>query len=163
MERSRLSAAVYKRTGTVISPDDPAFAIVELNRLVVVEEMGQLLEQLEALLDKIDSGARDIAAKVASQGVGHVAEREREARKTIATDTQEAQRRLSVEIEKVGAAVARQVAAAIRAAQPSPRAGTVHRRWLLACAAAGLVSFTAGFAVGELVATDYFFGRSAGR
>jgi len=163
MDRSRLSAAVYKKTGTVISPDDPAFAIVELNRLVVEEAIGHLLEQLEALLDKIDSGARDLAAKVASQGVGYVAEREREARKTIASVTEEAQRRLAVEIEKVSASVARQVAAAIRAAQAPPRAGTVHRRWLLTCAAFGLVSFTAGFAAGQLVTVDYFYGRSHGR
>jgi hypothetical protein len=32
MGRSRLSAAVYEKAGIVIDPDDPAFAVVELNR-----------------------------------------------------------------------------------------------------------------------------------
>jgi len=163
MEWSRLSAAVYKKTGTVISPDDPAFAIVELNRLVVEEAIGRLLEQLETLLGKIDVGAKVIAAEVASKGVGHVAEKLREARQTIKCDVEEAQRRLTEKTENVGECVARQVAAAIRTAQPSPRAGPVRRRWLLACAAASLLSFTAGFAAGELVTTDYYFGRPHGR
>jgi hypothetical protein len=162
MDRSRLLAAVYKRTGIVIGPDDPAFALVEINRLLVEEAVSLLVERLETLPGQIEASAKALAAEVAGQGVQRVVENLREARQTIAADSEGAQRRIAENVEKVGAAVARQVAAAIRAAQPSPRAGSIGKRWLLACAVIGLVSCSGGFVAGQLT-TGNLLRESSGR
>jgi hypothetical protein len=145
MDRSRLSAAVYKRTGIVIDPGDPAFAVVEPNRLVIEEVASRVAERLETLPERIQSSAKALATEVAHQGAQRVVETLREARQTIASDSEEAQRRIAERIEKAGDTVAREVAAAMRAALPSRRAGATRRGWLLACAAVGLVSCTGGF------------------
>jgi hypothetical protein len=162
MDRSRLLAAVYKRTGIVIGPDDPAFALVEINRLVVEEAVSHVVERLETLPGQIEASAKALAAEVAGQGVQRVVENLREARQTIAADSEGAQRRIAENVEKVGASVARQVAAATRAAQPSPRAASIGKRWLLACAVVGLVSCSGGFVAGQL-ATANVFRESSGR
>jgi predicted dinucleotide-binding enzyme len=145
MDRSRLSAAVYKRTGIVIDPGDPAFAVVEPNRLVIEEVASRVAERLETLPERIQSSAKALATEVAHQGAQRVVETLREARQTIASDSEEAQRRIAERIEKARGTVAREVAAAMRAALPSRRAGATRRGWLLACAAVGLVSCTGGF------------------
>src|SRR6266404_2321962 len=86
MDRSRLSAAVYKRTGIVIDPGDPAFAVVEPNRLVIEEVASRVAERLETLSERIQSSAKALATEVAHQGVQRVVETLREARQTIASD-----------------------------------------------------------------------------
>src|SRR6266576_1799499 len=83
MNRSRLSAAVYKRTGIVIDPGDPAFAVVEPNRLVIEEVASRVAERLETLPERIQSSAKALATEVAHQGVQRVVETLREARQTI--------------------------------------------------------------------------------
>jgi len=116
MDRSRLSAAVYKKTGIVIDPDDPAFALVELDRLVVEEAASRLAERLETLPERIQSSAKALAAEVGAQGVLRVVEMLGEARRTIASDTEQAQQRIAEQTAKASKGLAREAAEVVRAA-----------------------------------------------
>ena len=167
MDKSRLSLAVYKRTGFALDPGDPAFALIELNRLVLeelIEEAGsRLAQQLNALPDRIHSSSTAVAAELASQGVQRVVEMLIESRRTIASDAEQAQQRIAEQTEKTVKVLAQQVAEVVRAAQPLSRRGAAHVRWLLAGATIGVVSCTGGFVAGQLTGTHNLFEQSAGR
>jgi hypothetical protein len=45
-ERRRLAAALLERTGLKVDPDDPAFVLVELNRMVLQEESAKAAEAI---------------------------------------------------------------------------------------------------------------------
>ena len=167
MDKSRLSLAVYKRTGFALDPGDPAFALIELNRLVLEElleeAVGRLAQQLNALPDRIQSSSTAVASELASQGVQRVVEMLIESRRTIASDVEQAQQRIAEQAEKMGKVLAGQVAAVVRAAQTVSRGGAARVRWLLAGATIGVVSCTGGFMAGQLPGTHNLFQQSAGR
>jgi hypothetical protein len=155
MDGSQLSAVVYKKTGVAVGPDDPAFALVELNRLALKEAIeetaGEIIEWLNGFPERIRSSGTALAAEVASQGVQRVVEMLAESRRTIAADTEEAQRRVSDHTAKLHEPLAREVAAVMRAAQTLSRGCAMRWRWLLAIAAVGILSCAYGF-VGGLIA-----------
>jgi len=163
MDRSRLSAAVYKKTGIVIDPDDPAFAVVELNRLVIEEVAGRLAERLETLPERIQERGKALAVEVGVEGVQRVSEVLGEARRTITSHTEQAQQRIAEQTAKASKDLALEVAEVVRAALPSRRAGATRRGWLFACATVGLVSCTGGFVAGQLTTTADLFRESSGR
>jgi|SRR5580692_5226230 hypothetical protein len=152
MDRSQLSAVVYKKTGVALGPDDPAFALVELNRLALKEAIeetaGEIMERLNAFPERIRSSGKHLAAEVATQGMQRVVEMLAESRRTIAADTEQAQRRIADHIAKLSEPLFREVAAAVRAAQTLSRGGAVRARWLLAGAVIGVLSFVYGVAFG---------------
>jgi hypothetical protein len=151
MDRSRLSATVYKKTGIVIDPDDPAFALVELDRLVVEEAASRLAERLETLPERIQSSARALAAEVGAQGVQRVVEMLAEARRTIASDTEQAQHQIAEQTARASKDLAREVAEVVRAAQSLGRGGAARARWLLIGAVIGAACCTVGFVAAEIV------------
>jgi len=151
MDRSRFSAAVYKKTGIVIDPDDPAFAVVELNRLVIEEVAGRLAERLEALPERIQERGKALAIEVGVQGVQRVSEVLGEARRTIASHTEQAQQRIAEQTAKAGKDLAREVAEVVRAAQSLGRGGAARARWLLIGAVIGAACCTVGFVAAEIV------------
>jgi len=152
MDKSRLSVVVYKRTGFPLDEEDPAFVLVELNRVVleelIDESAGRIAERLDTLPERIRSSGTAFAAEVSSQGVKRVTEMLAESRRTIAADTEQAQRRIADHIGKLSEPLFREVAAAVRAAQTLSRGGAVPARWLLAGAAIGVLSFAYGVVLG---------------
>ena len=165
MDRLQLSAAVYKRTGVALGPDDPAFALVELNRLALKEAIeetaGQIMERLNAFPERIRSSGSAVAAEVASQGRQRVVEMLAESRRTIAADTEQAQRRIADHTAKLNEPLVREVAAVVRAAQTFSRASAARSLWLLATVAMVIMSCVCGF-VGGLAAGGHGLFRLTG-
>jgi len=124
--------AIYKKMGIALGPDDPAFALVEMNR-VVLEEMiedavARLANQLNALPERIQSCSSAVASELASQGVQRVVEMLVGARRTIAADAEQAQQRFAEQTAKAGKALDRQVVTIVRATEPPLRGDTVRDR-----------------------------------
>jgi hypothetical protein len=98
MDKARLSSLVYKRTGVALDPQDPAFAIVEMNRAVFEEVLDDALDrigkQLEALPDRIRSSGSAVIAEAARQAMEQIVEALNESRRLIAFDAEQVQRRL---------------------------------------------------------------------
>jgi len=155
MDKSRLSVVVYQRTGFALDPGDPAFALVELNR-VLLEELieqaaGQIAQRLDTLPERIRSSGTAVAAEVASQGMQRVVEMLAESRRTIAADTEQAHRRIAEQTERVIKDLARQVAQIAHAAQNLSHGAAVRARWFAAGAVVGLIVSTAAFVTAQLV------------
>jgi len=163
MDRSRLSATVYKKTGIVIDPDDPAFALVELDRLVVEEAASRLAERLETLPERIQSSAKALAAEVGAQGVQRVVEMLGEARRTIASDTEQAQQRIAEQTARASKDLAREVAEVVRAAQSLSQGRAAWARWFLFGAMIGAACCTMGFVAGEILTSSNVFHMTRGR
>jgi hypothetical protein len=151
MDRSRLSAAVYKKTGIVIDPDDPAFAVVELNRLVIEEVAVRLAERLETLPERIQERGKALAIEVGVQGVQRVSEVLGEARRTIASHTEQAKQQIADQTAKASKDLAREVVEVVRAAQSLGRGGAACARWLLIGAVIGAACCSVGFVAAEIV------------
>ncbi len=167
MDVAQLSAALYKRTGVGLGADDPGFALVELNRLIfdrAIEEAGNRLEErLNKLPERIRSSGTALAAEVGSQGVQRVVEMLAESRRTIASDAEQAQRRIAEHSAKLSEPLTRQVAQVVRATQALTSAATLRTGWLLATTAVGLVSCTCGFVGGQVAAAYGLLWLSVGR
>jgi hypothetical protein len=167
MDKSRLAAAVYKRTGFPLDPGDPAFALVELNRQVleamIEESASRLAERLDTLPERIRSSGTSVAAEVASQGMQRVVEMLAESRRTIASDAEQAQRRIADHTAKLSEPLANQIAEVVRAAQTLSRWSAIRTRWLLAAMAIGIMSCTSGFIGGQVAGTHDLWRLSAGR
>ncbi|HUD24207.1 MAG TPA: hypothetical protein VMQ45_00855 [Burkholderiaceae bacterium] len=99
MDKSRLALVVYKRTGFPLEEEDPAFALVELNRValeeLIDESAARIAERLDTLPERIRSSGNHLAAELATQGMQRVVEMLAESRRTIAADTEQAQRRIA--------------------------------------------------------------------
>jgi hypothetical protein len=160
MDRTRLSAIVYKKTGIVMDPDDPAFAAIEASRLAMEEVVNRFSERLETLPERIQASAKVLASEVACQGVQCVTEALREARQTLAADSEAAQRGIAERVDR--AIVQRQGASAPRSVNSQPRAGSARARWLLACAVVALASFAGGMVVGQVTTVTVFLHAETG-
>ncbi len=155
MDKTRLAAVVYKRTGYPLEPTDSVFAMVELNRVVledlIEDAAGRLAERLDTLPDRIQSSGTSVAAEVATQGMQRVVEMLTESRRTIGSDAEQAQRRIAEQTEKASKDLSRQVGEVVRAAQSLSRGGAARARWLLAGAVIGATCCAVGFVTSELV------------
>ena len=157
MDKSRLSAAVYQRTGVALDSGDPAFALVELSRVVleelIEESAGRIAQRLGTLPDRIQSSGAAVAAKVASDGVQRVVEMLGESRRTIVADTEQAQRRIAEQTERANKELARQVAQVVHAARTVSDVAAVRVRWFVVGAIVGVIVSTGAFVAGQLVPT----------
>ena len=142
MDKARLSSLVYKRTGIALDPKDPAFAMVELNRVVfedlLDEALDRIAKELEALPGRIGSSGSAVVAEAARQAMEQIVEALRQARRLIAFDAEQAQRRIQQ------MAVARQPA-------PVPKPAFGRARRLLPYAVLVLALFAGGFVLGVLI------------
>ncbi len=138
MDQARLIAEVMARTGVRLSPDDPALAMVELNKLAFEELIERTGERLDPLAERVDKAARLAAAEVSRSTLRSITEETRQARAAIAAEADTA--RLAA-------------AAAIRTMARSHTAATRIRSAVLGAAVAlALVcgGFAAGYALGLL-------------
>ena len=157
MDKARLSVAVCKRTGFPLEPGDPAFALVELNRLVLedfleaaAERVGQRLSDLP---ERIQASGVSLARELSTQGVERVVEMLAASRRTIATDTQQAQRQIAEQAATARENLARQEAVAVRPAPAAAHWALTPVGWLMTGAAIAVASCTGGFLAGGFVAT----------
>lgn len=161
MNKSKLSVIVYERTGFPLEPDDPAFVLVELNRVALEdlldEGVKRVAERLDSFPERIAASGAAVAAKVSSQGAQSVSQMLTEARRSLAADTEQAQRRVAEHAATLSEPLSRQVAAAVRAAQAVSRAGSLLWRWLFATAAFGAVLFGVGFVSGQAAGPDALY------
>jgi len=157
MDKSRLSAVVYQRTGIALDTGDPAFAMVELSRVVlgelIEESAGRITERLGTLPERIQSSGAAVAAKVASDGMQRVVEMLGESRRTITADTEQAQRRIADQTERVNKDLARQVTQMMHAARTLSDGAAVRVRWFVAGAIVGLIVSSGAFVAAQLVPT----------
>lgn len=137
MDQAHLIAEVMARTGVKFSPDDPALAMVELNKLAFEELIERIGERLDPLAERIDKAARLAAAELSRATLRNVAEETRHARATIAAEADAA--RLAA-------------AAAIRNVASSYSAETGLRSVVIGGALA-LALVLAGFAAGYVIAS----------
>jgi hypothetical protein len=174
MDKARLKLAVYKQTGVALNEDDPAFAMVELCRLVLEDQSekaaGRLSEVLVARLgnlpDRIQSAAKEAATTIGIQGTQRVVDVLQEARDAIAADADQATRRIAEQTGRGADIFARQVIAAVRAAQPSTQRGEpagARWTWLVAGAALAAICFAGGFVTAQSVAAPSHQLQQVGR
>lgn len=71
-ERERLIAEVMQRTGVRLSPEDPAFAIIELARLSFEQTISATHSRLEPMAIAIDGAARKAATDVMRSTLGAI-------------------------------------------------------------------------------------------
>ncbi len=89
-ERERLIAEVMQRTGVRLSPEDPAFAIIELARLSFEQAIGVAHGRLEPMAAAIDGAARKAAADVMRSTLGAISVETLAAREAIRSEQQSA-------------------------------------------------------------------------
>jgi hypothetical protein len=153
MDRARLTAIVYKKTGVMMDADDPAFVIAEVVRVIVDELVSRLLEQVATVPEQIRSSAKAFASEVGVQALQRVVESLQQARQTIAGDVEKAEQRIPESVSRAADSIARQVVALVRASVPTPRSRAVRARWVLAGAVAIVVLCGGSFAAGWAAAT----------
>jgi hypothetical protein len=86
MDRAEMCAEVLRRMGLKVGEDDPAFLLVELNRLALEEAVSIVVERLAPLPGAIEQAGVALAKGVASATQRVVDEEFAEARKKIATE-----------------------------------------------------------------------------
>lgn len=167
MDKARLSVAVYKKTGIALDPTDPAFAIAELCSEVVEglleKTLDQIDQQLKALPERIRSSGTAVVSEAACQAVERVVEMLREARRTIASESEEVRRQIVEQAGKTAEVLGRQVAAAERSARAIAEASAVRARWVLVGAVIGVLACAGGFVAGQLTEAVRPFQHSTGR
>ena len=103
MDQTRLIAEVMARTGIRLSPDDPALAIVELNKLAFEELLERTGERLDPLAERIDKAARLTAAALSRSLLRTLTEETRQARAAIAAEADTARLAAATAISKMAA------------------------------------------------------------
>jgi hypothetical protein len=147
VDQNRLIAEVMQRTGIRLSPDDPAFVIVELNRLAFEDLIERAGERLDPLAERIDKAARLAATEVTRSTLRSISEDTREARALIASEAREAASRAIAEAD-----TARKSAAV--AIERMANAHKLEARWkmvvvgLVVALVIAMCSFAAGYALG---------------
>src|SRR5262249_19047875 len=84
LDTKRLIGEVASRNGIRVEPDDPAFALVTLNQLVLEETARQLREEIRASLGDFEQAVQ----KVETRAGQVIAERVREAAAQFASQLQ---------------------------------------------------------------------------
>jgi len=89
-EKARLAGAVYERAGVAIDPSDPAFALVELNRLVLQDAVDELVRQITERTDSLPERVSVLTAvaskRMVELALQRVADRLQAARKQLEVD-----------------------------------------------------------------------------
>jgi len=102
----RLDSLPWSTRERVIHSSRPtsAFALVELSRVALEELMaeaaGRLVERLDTLPERIQSSGASVAVESRYPGMQRVVEMLTESRRTIASDTEQAQRRIAEQTGK---------------------------------------------------------------
>jgi hypothetical protein len=85
-ERRRLAAALLEKTGLKVDPDDPAFVLVELNRMVLQEESAKAAEAISEASERANAkllATADALAAQSNEVLGRFASRTDELRSSL--------------------------------------------------------------------------------
>ena len=86
MDRAKVCAEVLRRMGVKVGEDDPAFLLVEMNRLELEEAVSAVVERLAPLPGTIEKAGWALAKEVATAAAGVVDAKFAAARETIAKE-----------------------------------------------------------------------------
>jgi len=86
MDRAKVCAEVLRRMGVKVGEDDPAFLLVEMNRLELEEAVSAVVERLAPLPDIIEKAGWALAKEVATAAASVVDVKFAAARETIARE-----------------------------------------------------------------------------
>ena len=136
MDRAEMCAEVLRRMGVKVGEDDPAFLLVEMNRLELEEAVSAVVERLAPLPSTIEKAGWALAKDVAAAAASMVDVKLAAARETIAT-----------EADLARAAAARAIS---ELAQAQRRAHT--DKWLALGFLFGSLLVACGFAAGYALA-----------
>jgi 4-diphosphocytidyl-2C-methyl-D-erythritol kinase len=136
MDRADMCAEVLRRMGLKVGEDDPAFLLVELNRLALEEAVSIVVERLTPLPGSIEQAGVALAKGVASATQRVVDEEFAEARKKIAREADAAR-----------AAAARAISELTREQRQAHTDKWIALGYLFGC-----LSVVGGFSAGFLIA-----------
>jgi len=137
LDRTKMVAAIAARLKVRLDEDDPAFVLVELNRLALEEAAASLVDQLAPLGDRLEGAARLAAEQLITSAV-----------QQIVTSGQ-------MEREKIGAAgdaAKRSALSALERFMATYETANRARWTAIGAAFAAVVAvgaFSAGYVVGE--------------
>jgi hypothetical protein len=133
MDRDAMIAEVMRRVGVRLGPNDPVYAVVELNRLALEESVAYLLERISPLANQITTSGVELAAQIARTAARRISEETDAGRKAVAGEAQAARNAAAIAIQQV--------------AQSQQRAHVAQ--WIFAgivlAGFLGTVCFTAGY------------------
>ena len=86
MDRAEMCAEVLRRMGAKVGEDDPAFLLVEMNRLELEEAVSVVVERLALLPNTIEKAGWALAKDVAAAAASMVDVKLAAARETIAKE-----------------------------------------------------------------------------
>src|SRR5882757_6748179 len=86
MDRAELCGEILRRMGVKVGEDDPAFLLVELNRLALEEAVSVVVERLARLPGTIEKAGWALAQEVATAAASVVDVKFAAARETIAKE-----------------------------------------------------------------------------
>src|SRR5436853_2417222 len=86
MDRAKVCAEVLRRMGVKVGEDDPAFLLVEMNRLELEEAVSAVVERLAPLPGTIEKAGWALAKEVATAAASVVDVKFAAARETIAKE-----------------------------------------------------------------------------
>jgi len=136
MDRAKVCAEVLRRMGVKVGEDDPAFLLVEMNRIELEEAVSAVVEHLAPLPGTIEKAGWALAKEVATAAASVVDVKFAAARETIAKEADTAR-----------AAAARAIS---ELAQAQRRTNTA--KWLAFGFLFGSVLVVCGFAAGYALA-----------
>jgi hypothetical protein len=140
MDRAEMCAEVLRRMGLKVGEDDPAFLLVELNRLALEEAVSIVVERLTPLPGSIEQAGVALA-----KGVANAAAR------VVDDEFAAARNRIAKEADAARAAAARAISELV---QEERRAHT--DKWMALGYLFGSLSVVGGFSAGFLVALVFF-------
>jgi hypothetical protein len=73
-DRDRMIAEVLERAGARVDRNDPAFVLVELNRLALEEAVNALAARVETIVSQLELAGRTAGASVGRVAAAHAAE-----------------------------------------------------------------------------------------
>ncbi len=101
IDKTQLIAAIAARLKVRLDERDPAFILVELNRLVLEEAVACALKEAAPLADRITAAGNNMALNIARDAARSIDAEVEAARETIASEAQAARNEAAIAISKV--------------------------------------------------------------
>lgn len=143
-------AEVMTRTGVRLSPDDPAFVVVELGRLSFEQAVGEACTRLNGIAPAIDSAARKAAVDITRAALGGISAEAAMARQALDAEADRAVERIKLGTIQAQRAAGEAIARLASAERSVGRRGVATTAVVLALALSFGI-FAAGVWVGQRI------------
>jgi hypothetical protein len=135
LDLQRLIGEVAARHNILLKPDDAAFALVTINRLVLEDVVGELLEKVRGLIMELEQAAAQVQTKAGN---------------LVARDVQEATAAVRDELANDIGAAGKQAHEFVLAVHRAHSKSAVEK-WVAVGATCALILFLLGVLVGRLL------------